>query len=77
MQVTELLYLKQTQLEQMAGEKAAQALQLERELAAARADAERARRREVDDPARFRTSCLSGSHEHWTLDSKVSPASRH
>ncbi len=38
LQVTELLYLKQTQLEQVAGEKAAMQLTLERELATARAE---------------------------------------
>lgn len=44
MQVTELLYLKQTQLERLAAEKAAQQLSLERELAAAREQAERVNR---------------------------------
>lgn len=43
-QVTELLYLKQTQLERLAAEKAAQQLSLERELAAAREQAERVNR---------------------------------
>ena len=43
-QVSELLYLKQTQLERLAGEKAAQQLALERELAIARDEAQRAHR---------------------------------
>lgn len=43
-QVTELLYLKQTQLERLAAEKAAQQLSLERELAAVREQAERVNR---------------------------------
>ena len=40
-QVTELLYQKQTQLEHLAAEKAAQQLTLEREIEAARQQAER------------------------------------
>lgn len=44
LQVTELLYLKQTQLEKMAADKAAQQLALEREVALARDEAERVRR---------------------------------
>jgi hypothetical protein len=43
-QVTELLYLKQTQLERLAAEKAAQQLSIERELDAAREQAERVNR---------------------------------
>lgn len=50
-QATELLYLKQTQLEAMAGEKAAAFLQLERQEGAARAESERARRREATQRA--------------------------
>ncbi len=44
MQVTELLYLKQTQLERMAAEKAAQQMALERELTVAREEAARVQR---------------------------------
>lgn len=44
LQVTDLLYQKQTQLEQLAAEKAAQQLSLERELDAAREQAERVTR---------------------------------
>ena len=43
-QVTELLYLKQTQLERMAAEKAAQHMALERELSVAREEAARVQR---------------------------------
>jgi hypothetical protein len=43
-QVTELLYLKQTQLERMAAEKAAQQMALERALAVAREEAARVQR---------------------------------
>lgn len=43
-QVTELLWMKQTQLEQLAGEKAALQLSLERALTSAREDAERIKR---------------------------------
>ena len=43
-QVTELLWMKQTQLEQLAGEKAALQLSLERSLASAREDAEQVKR---------------------------------
>ena len=43
-QVTELLYTKQTQLERMAGEKAAQQLAHERQIAQAKDDAERVKR---------------------------------
>lgn len=42
--MTELLYQKQTQLERLAAEKAAQQLTLEREIEAARQQAERASR---------------------------------
>jgi len=45
-QVTELLYTKQTQLERMAAEKAAQQLAHEREVAHAKDDAERVKRQE-------------------------------
>ncbi|KAK9832275.1 hypothetical protein WJX74_005187 [Apatococcus lobatus] len=44
-EVTELLWMKQTQLEQLAGEKAALQLSLERALHSAREDAERIKRR--------------------------------
>ena len=44
LQVTELLYTKQTQLERMAGEKAAQQLAHERQIAQAKDDAERVKR---------------------------------
>ena len=44
MQVTELLYTKQTQLERMAAEKAAQQLAHEREVAHAKDDAERVKK---------------------------------
>lgn len=44
MQVTELLYTKQTQLERLAAEKAAQQLAHERQLSQARDDAERVKR---------------------------------
>lgn len=44
LQVTELLYTKQTQLERMAAEKAAQQLAHEREVAHAKDDAERVKR---------------------------------
>lgn len=44
MQVTELLWMKQTQLEQLAREKAALQLSLERALTSAREDAERIKR---------------------------------
>lgn len=44
MQVTELLYVKQTQLERLAAEKAAQQLAHEHQLAQARDDAERVKR---------------------------------
>ena len=44
MQVTELLYIKQTQLERMAAEKAAQKLAHEHQLFQARDDAERIKR---------------------------------
>lgn len=43
-QVTELLFLKQTQLERMAAEKAAQQMALERELSVAREEAARVQR---------------------------------
>lgn len=42
--MTELLYLKQTQLERMAAEKAAQQMALERELSVAREEAARVQR---------------------------------
>lgn len=45
-QVTELLYTKQTQLERMAAEKAAQQLAHEREVAHAKDDAERVKRQD-------------------------------
>ncbi|KAK9808822.1 hypothetical protein WJX72_004299 [[Myrmecia] bisecta] len=44
-EVTELLYLKQSQLEKMAAEKAAQQLHMEREVASARDEADRVKRR--------------------------------
>ena len=44
MQATELLWIKQNQLEGLAGEKAALQLSLERAVAAARDDAERVKR---------------------------------
>mmetsp|Transcript_34977 Transcript_34977/g.82937 ORF Transcript_34977/g.82937 Transcript_34977/m.82937 type:complete len:811 (+) Transcript_34977:165-2597(+) len=44
-EVTELLYLKQTQLEKMAAEKAAQQLSLEREISGLREELDRSRRR--------------------------------
>eukprot|EP00884_Botryococcus_braunii_P015895 jgi/Botrbrau1/298/Bobra.0022s0264.1 len=50
-EVTDLLYLKQTQLEKLAADKAAQQLALERELALAREEAERVKRRAKNDRA--------------------------
>ena len=44
MQVTELLYTKETQLERMAAEKATQQLAHERQIAQAKDDAERVKR---------------------------------
>lgn len=58
-QVTELLYLKQTQLEKMAADKAAHQLALERELAIARDEAERVRRCDVLPPAFSVTASVS------------------
>lgn len=66
-QATELLYLKQTQLEAMAGEKAAAQLQLEREVAGMRAEAERARRREAAD--RASSSYASADYDVVPMDS--------
>lgn len=43
-EVTDLLYLKQTQLEKMAGQKAGQLLALEREVSSAREEVDRMRR---------------------------------
>ena len=51
-QVTELLYLKQTQLERMAAEKAAQQMALERELSVAREEAARVQRCGAPMPSR-------------------------
>eukprot|EP00873_Tetraselmis_striata_P027169 jgi/Tetstr1/447433/TSEL_003693.t2 len=65
-EVTELLYLKQTQLEKMAAEKAAQQLSLEREVAGLREELDRARRQAstVRDPME-----TYGSAELMPMDS--------
>ena len=74
LQVTELLYTKQTQLERMAAEKAAQQLAHERQVAQAKDDAERVKRCECQllhtwmHIAMFVFAChMSFSQNDWTL----------
>ena len=72
MQVTELLYTKQTQLERMAAEKAAQQLAHEREIVLAKDDAERVKRQE---PVRVLLHDLCVHNSLSSLIMHVLPAS--